>query len=185
MTTAVSIKLPSESDLTGLENFFGILYPPMVGDPLVEMILSGDMRTTTPAGTIRLAVEDKVGLTARDFPSFAGTGHVTVESTGNVFDMIFADDQIVVRAVGLINSTSTLNATIYYRMRQTGDTECEAISYTCHDQHGNVVPVSDCYPAGPPDTVAPCENYMGGSSPATKAGVNVLGTFQAHYTSWF
>jgi hypothetical protein len=174
LSSSEPFKLPNNSDYSGLQAIFGNIYPPLVGDPLVKMMLSGDVRSTTINGTIRLAVEDNQGLAVRDFPSFDGTGY----HSSSYLDIIFADDQVVVRATAN-QSGDTLSGALYYRVRQSGETQCEKVVVTCHDQYGNTVDPSHCPP--PPDTVAPCRQYMD----VSQSSVKLVGTYQAKFSEWW
>ena len=112
--------------ITGTNGNPGNLRLPLVGDARVRLQTSSS-RSQSIDGSLFLAFEDQYGFWAAQWDrSFPGTG-VQVTSSGNPYlDIIFADDDLVVRAIGTA-SNNTFYGTLYYRLRQSGDTACRQI----------------------------------------------------------
>jgi hypothetical protein len=176
VTHAAPYRLASNSDLSGLQSLFGVVYPPLVGDPLIKMMLTGDTRQTAITGTVRLALEDKQGLVVRDIPSFDATGY----RDSSRLDIIFADSQLVVKTVGTFAADGTLTAAIFYRVRQSGETQCQNVQFHCYDQYGHEVDPSFCGYTKP-NLVATCQTYMNSANSAVKQ----LGSFTTkEFPNW-
>lgn len=163
LTKAVPMLLAD--GLNGLTDIFNFVVPPLVGDPLVLMNISGG-RSNVVTGSILVVFEDAVGFGGAQLNSFEEVG----VRTSNYIDMIFADDELVLRAVTFF-SGDDLNGTVYYRVRQAGENQCKKIIVNCF---GNPF----CNPN--PDVETPCRNYMNLGNSA----VEELGTFNANYADW-
>ena len=75
-------------------------------------------------------------------------------------------DLLVVRIIGGISSSQVTGA-IYYRNRQSGDTQCEIINQTCTPAGSPSCPQA-------PDVKTPCLQYM---NPSDTTNVHNLGSF--------
>lgn len=157
----VAIDLTDEVNYTGLKDIAGSVQPPVVGDPKVAMSLTAGSGNSL-TGQILVAFEDQIGFWAAIVNTFTGTTYYD----GQTIDAIFSDNDLVFRTQGTISNNS-LSGTIYYRLRQSGDTECLPETTTC------VGGTSGCGIVTPPDPAPACETYM---TPGA-TGVKSLGTF--------
>lgn len=161
---AVVLRLTDPTTYTGLQELAQVLFLPLVGDPKVAMDISGG-RDTLVTGKILVSFEDQEGYWGALLDSFGDTG---ARSSGGL-DMIFADDEIVVRMVGSLSGDS-LDGLVYYRIRQTGDTACKKQIRTC----------APGQPCPQPDVTTPCRNYM----QFGVSQVKQLGSFHSSYSNW-
>ena len=188
MTNAVPIDLVDETNLTGLKDIAeGQVYPPLVGDPLINMTITSGGGTVVN-GQVLVAFEDSQEFWGAQLPSFNGMG----VALANSLDMTFADEDMVIRVMGSINN-GTLDGNIYYRMRQSGDTECENVTVTC-EPDGYIYATTgrgvrqligfhsrdDGQCNTNYDTVTPCQQYID----TTNSQVKQLGSFEATYSNW-
>lgn len=188
---AVTVALTDPVNFSGLEDIANFVFAPLVGDPLVSMDLLVD-RSTGISGSILVAFEDQIGFWGAILNSFKGTSTIS----SGALDMIFADDELVLRTIGTI-SGDTLNGTIYYRVRVTGDDECKPVTVTCQTNTTPGDPFCQMYPwyptcqanpnPNPPecdfevDTVTPCLSYMSISNSSVKD----LGSFSnTTFSNW-
>lgn len=173
LSKAVSINLTDKTNYTGLKDIAGDISLPLVGDPKISMAYMPSAKK----GTVLLAFEDKWGFWGASIPSFDGTG----SKTSTAFDMIFSDNELVVRVKGVLNGDSFTNAsTIYYRVRKAGEDACKKSTTTCDiiDPGYNWGPFNCPYPQ--PDTLTPCLQYMNTANPDVKS----LGKFEGSYSKW-
>lgn len=161
---AAPIKLTQPGRYTGLDDLFGIVYPPLVGDPLVAMSLDGN-RDRAVNGLVHFGFEDAKGFQFAEIPSVRNLGY----RDSYFFDGIFADGEGAVRIQGTLSSNK-LRGTFYYRMRASGERQCEEY-ITC-------VPGYGCSPSV--DEQA-CRSYVDTNA----SQLRVLGTFEADYLKWF
>lgn len=133
-------------------------------------------------GKILIAFEDKAGFWGAELPIFPKAA----TRVGSSHDMIFADDEFVVRVIGSTGSGDAFSGTIYYRLRTNSDVvqyqypngayftarPCTQVTVTCGG--GN------CPGYTQPDTRTKCVNYMSTSNSSVKK----LGTFGGKYSSW-
>jgi len=152
LTLAVPIDLVDKTNYTGLNGISdNQLNLPLVGDPLAFV------RTTQ----ITLAYEDQVGLWYAIIPTFTPTQNVT----SSIFDTVYADEDLGVRVIAGI-SNGQLSGYIYYRNRQSGETQCEVIEETCTPPN-----TPGCIT---PDVKTPCLQWL---DPSDTADVHQLGSF--------
>lgn len=107
--------------------------PPLVGDPKALFQLSAANQVSV-TGNITFAIEDTYGLWALTLNSFPNTSsHSTT-----AMDVIFASDELVVRSVGVMSGVNATDVGIYYRLRDSADTDnghCrtqQTTTTTCH-----------------------------------------------------
>lgn len=187
LTNAVPINLVDKTSYSGLMDISsGQVYPPLVGDPLIDMQLTSGGGTVVN-GQVLVAFEDSQEFWGAELPSFNGMG----TALANSLDMTFADEDLVVRVIGSISS-GTLNGNIYYRVRQSGEIACENVTVTCElsgyiyattsrgvrQLIGHSRDSSQCNTNY--DTVTPCQQYVDTSNPQVKQ----LGSFEATYSNW-
>ena len=179
VSKAVPIQLTTAGDFSGLQDLFGIVYPPLVGDPSIAMDLTGD-RERTVSGTLHFGFEDAKGFQYIDIPSVVSpdyrnpNGFAGYRDT-NYFDGYFSDDSGVVRIVGSL-SNNTLTGKLYYRIRLPGEVACQEFVQCNFDPH---VWQYDCQKVV---DILVCRNYMDASQ---SQSVKQLGTFAAPYLNWF
>ena len=161
---ATPIRLVTARDYSGLEAIFGIVYPPLVGDPLLRVDITAT-RERTAEGHLYLGFEDKQEFVYLEMDSAPQVSY----RDAHYLDMVFSDDQGAFRVFGPINTSNILTATVSYRIRQSGENQCR--QYIVCDW------VSPCRPQM--DTVA-CKNYL--SETATQ--VHSLGTVETPYLQW-
>ncbi|MFM8314492.1 MAG: hypothetical protein ACKOA8_09425, partial [Deltaproteobacteria bacterium] len=139
----------------------------LVGDARVRLQTSST-RSQSIDGSLFLAFEDQFGFWAAQWDrAFPGTG-IQVTSSGNPYlDIIFADDDLVVRAIGT-TSSNTFYGTLYYRLRQSGDTACKQVTQTCTSTWNGTTFTVPCPPQFTYDSVTPCRNYMNPSNSQVK-----------------
>ena len=162
---AVPVQIVEAGNYKALESFFGTLYLPLANDPLVAMSLTGD-RSHTVSGKLNLAIEDAKGFSYAEIPAVTDAGY----RDSTYIDAIFADDLAVARVTGTISTQSKLNATVSFRVRQSGEGACQPW-VVCDYSTGTfgckqVVDVTEC------------RNYV------DTTHATVLGTFQADYLNW-
>jgi hypothetical protein len=175
LRNAVPIVLTDSVNFSGLEDLSQVIFLPIVGDPLVKINIS-DGRSQSVSGDVLVAFEDREGFWGAQLESFEQTGI----RTSTQIDMIFADDELVIRVVGVIVGND-LNGVVYYRQKQAEENECRKVVVTCD-------PVGPFFPAGngsgscdtTVDVSTPCRAYMSTSLSQVKQ----LGSFSATYSDW-
>jgi hypothetical protein len=136
-TKTVALLLTDFTNFTGLSEvaFPDVIYPvindngdkELVGDGSRIQILIPNTRSATFNGSkLLIAAEDAKGLWWLKMKQFAGTGF----QSGSSFDVIFADDILVVRIDAQIVSGNNVNATVKYRRRVSGDEQCKPVTRT-------------------------------------------------------
>jgi len=181
LSKAVGVTLADSTTYSGLQDIATNVFLPLVGDSLVSMNLELGADSSL-SGSLLFAFEDQLGFWGALLPSFPGTGQIT----GGMLDIIFSDDELVLRTVGSF-SGDQLNGTIYYRVRQSGEDQCLPVTVTCE------LVITDpgdawWYNPTPPDydcdfeedVVSPCRAYMNLSETEVKA----LGSFSAPFSNW-
>jgi hypothetical protein len=174
---AVAINLVDKVTYKGLEDLAGNLFLPIVGDAKVKLELPKS-RTADISGKILIAFEDKLELWWAVLESFPGTG--TRSSTQ--LDIVFADDELVIRTVGNL-SGDNMDGNIYYRIKKSGEDACVKKQVTCEWVYptGYFKPFgSSSCPVTQPDTATPCKAYMN----LNDSSVKKLGTFKGKYSSF-
>lgn len=178
LTNAVALRLDDLVDLSGLKDIAKNIFPPLVGDPLVRASISGG-RDTKVEGEILLAFEDAEGFWGAIVPSYKDASF----RVNDVVDMIFADDDLVVRLIGAITGEE-LSGKIHYRIPSETDDDCKRTLVTC-EIVGPVQPGAPL-PELPPecnqtvDNSAQCRAFMN----TTETDVKLLGTFKTKYSNW-
>ena len=187
LTNANPINLVDKTGLSGLLDIAGgQVYPPLVGDPLIDMDITSAGGTAVN-GSVLVSFEDSQEFWGAELPSFNGMG----TALANSLDMTFADEDMVIRVIGSM-SGGTINGNVYYRIRQSGDIECENVTVTCEPngtilastRHGvqrvvgHALSGSQCSTYY--DTVTPCQQYVSTSNSQVKN----LGSFEGTYSSW-
>ncbi len=169
-------------DITGTGGAPGNISLPLVGDVKVRLQTT-NTRSQSIKGTLFLAFEDQLGLWGAQYnSSFPGTGFQITTTTGKNVDIIFADDDLVVRTLGVVVNNNFTGA-LYYRLRQAGDTACKQVTVTCNITYPNGYPYYygsggfECPPYALPDTVTPCRNYMNPADSHVKRLGNFRNTF--------
>jgi hypothetical protein len=162
---AAALRLTTPTDYSGILDLFPAFTAPLVSNALVLWYVNLKQDGTV-TGRLKLGEEDRLGFYIRKWEaSFPGTG----VKTSNTFDLIYSDTQATVRVSGSFSTGDALNGVINYRLRQSGETQCQQVVWTC-------------MPAGstctlPPDTSAQdCKNYM-------SSGTKTLGTFVGSFAT--
>jgi hypothetical protein len=123
-----------------------------------------------------LSFEDKLGFYGAQWT--VGAAYETGTFDGTNLNIIFSDSSLSIRVEGVVSS-GNVNATIYYRVRQPADTQCEAETVTCVNAFGQPEPPSYCGNPPPPDVATPCLAYTDPS----QSSVKPYGTFRTTYTN--
>lgn len=169
------------ADIAGTGGLPGTIRLPIVGDAKVRLQTSNS-RAALIHGKLFLTFEDQYGFwAARWEQEFPGTGIQTSTTNGQNIDIIFADDDLVVRIQGAVVSQNFFGG-IYYRLRQSTDTACRQVSTGCtitYPWGTYTFPPDQCPNYTQPDLVTPCRNYM---SP-TNAQVKRLGNFSNTFSN--
>jgi len=173
------------ADISGSGGRPGNLSLPIVGDAKVRLQIT-NTRSQSIKGSLFLAFEDQQGFWGAKWDAaFPGTGFQTSNSSGKNIDIIFADDDLAVRALGVVVNQN-FYGTLFYRLRQPGDTACRQVQVTCtitYPGGGTYTfspgPGQTCPNYSIPDTVVPCQNYMNPSN----AQVKRLGNFNNSFSS--
>jgi hypothetical protein len=164
---------------SGLGDIFGVNVGGLVETHFNLQLPNASAFNITGA-TVNLGYEDSWGFSGASIPGFDGA----VTNQNGQIDMIFSDSLTTVRVTGnYIGSTDQIQAgTIYYKVRQSADTQCQRTTYSCWVNYGNgPQPSSSCTGTTPTNTdVSVCKSYMGLGS----AGVKQLGTFTSSYSRW-
>lgn len=164
---AAAVQLRESRNYLDLEALFGVVYPPLVGNPRVAMDLFGE-RNQDVVGKVYLGFEDKMGFVYAEIPSVDDTGY----RNSTFFSAIFSDDMATVRVTGPVEN-NVLKANFYYRIRGNNDPACKRWT-RCDYAFG---PYS-CYRWV--DSEA-CNTYMQESH----SEVKMLGSFEAaQYADW-
>ena len=172
-------------DITGSGGRPGNINPPLVGDVKVRFRTT-DTRSQAIQGKLFIAFEDQSGFWGASWENaFLGTGIQTTTSSGKTVDIIFADDDLVVRTQGVVINQNFFGA-LYYRLRQPGENACKTVTVTCTVTYPwgtyNFVPADGQTCPGyttPVDTVTPCRNYMNTSNSQVKR----LGNFTTPFSN--
>ncbi len=168
-----SLNYPDLANIAiGRPNAITPFVPNLVSDARFSIALG-----TTPSGTsankVRVSFEDRAGWYAEEVSSFPGDTAWTLSTLGPALDTINSDLRITFRVFAVLKSTGLVDANIYYRLRQPGDTQCETI--TCNGT------AQQCAMYPPPDTTVPCKSYMSTGNSA----VQYLGHVDnVDYSTW-
>ncbi len=197
LAKAVEIKLVDSVNFTGLQDLAQTIFAPLVQTFVALEIVRG--RETEVSGSILVGFEDSEGFWGALLNTFAGAS----QRSSTSLDMIFSDSELSVRMVSGLNADTMVSPTLYYRLRKSGEKQCQTQSLTCTQTQytctswdwysgacknwtSKEVEV-DCstVPGAPtPPTAAQlaaeCRTYMnlGNSS------VKKLGTFESNYSKW-
>jgi len=172
-------------DITGSGGRPGNINAPLVGDARVRFRTT-NTRSQSIQGKLFLSFEDQDGFWAAEWASaFPGTGVQTSTTTGKTVDIIFADDDLVVRTQGVVVNQNFFGA-LYYRLRQPGENACRTVTVTCTVTYPwgtySFVPADGQSCPGystTADTVTPCRNYMNTSNSQVKR----LGNFTTPFSN--
>ncbi len=170
-------------DITGSAGQPGNITRPIVGDAKVRFRVT-NTRSQSIQGKLFIAFEDQGGFWAAAWDNaFVGTGTQTSSADGKNIDIIFADDDLVVRTQGVVLNQTFFGA-LYYRLRQPQDTACKEVRLTCTVTYpwGSYpfTPIDGQTCPGystPVDTVTPCRNYMSTSNSQVKRLGNFTNSF--------
>ncbi len=205
VSRSAGITLVSNSDLSNLETIFGIVYPPLVGDPKIGMDINSS-RTNKVSGKLYIGMEDDRAFTWREWSSLDTMSN----RTSSALDGWFLDDEMVVRVTGGISgSPSSVQGQIKFRKRVSGETQCipSTVQYCAQwHQPAYFAPGycgfdsnQDCFnrtgcqrDSINPDYVWCCERYDSYENLDTSAcssymnnpSVKTLGTFNVVYDKW-
>lgn len=185
MGKAISFVLPTCSgtsntcfqgqSLLGLIDIASNVLTPLVDTYFALELDSG--RSSNARGVLHLGFEDDYGFWGADIPSFAGASTFQASQ----LDMIFSDSEVTFRLVATVVNDQMQNAQIHYRMRQSGETQCQATYYTCYvnynDGRGNIE--SNACPTQAPtnNDINVCRNYMYINGTTVKKLGDVTGSF--------
>jgi len=175
LSGSVALALTDNVNYTGLSAIAGNIVTPIVGDPRV-LLKTTNTREQSVEGTLLVSFEDKLGFWGANMVSVPKSGFNTSQS----LDILFTDNALTFRVVASRMGDNLLS-TLYYRVRQSGETQCLPVKcyYTWAGQRYEV-PFNSLYcPIPAPDVVGTCRSYM---DPAQSA-VKVLGTFSAPYSN--
>ncbi len=146
----------------------GVIVPPLVSDPRFSLVLSTS-RSASTTTSVRVSFEDTDGWWAEEIPSFTNVANWS----GNTLDTINSSSTITYRVISNLDGNGNLTGNIYYRIRQSTETQCETI--TCNGT------AAQCALYPPPDPTVPCQNYMA----TTNSSVVYLGYYNSvPYTQW-
>lgn len=177
LSKAVALALVDNTTYAGLIDLAGMVFPPLVGDALVQLRISNDRNGSSFTAEATIAFEDAQGFWGAKQSSFAGTTY----RTSNYIDFTTSEGcpaantyyvngtpycnvsypLFSLRIAGSIVNNQLYGA-VYYRVRQNGETQC--------------------WPLNNPfaDTATPCINYMN----VNNSQVKKLGTFNNTYSNW-
>jgi hypothetical protein len=176
LTNAVAITGPTTQNFQGLEAIAGNFFSPLVGTAQILMSIPNQRAADISASTTVLIVfEDAQGLWGLQQEAFSGAATLS----GNTLDVITSDVTESWHIVGSVDSNQNINGTIYYRIRQSGETECENITVTCTPETNEPNGTTPTCGGVTPNPVPLCEQYMSQSS------TQILGTFTAPLPNWW
>lgn len=173
LSRAVSISLTDPIQFMGLKDLAKVIYLPVV-ETFFALSLPSN-RDSSIAAQMLVGFEDRLGFWGALLSTFEGTS----TRTSDQIDLIFSDSELSFRVTAGINGDAFVDPRIFYRVRQTGETQCQKITYTCTAFYPNGAPYygSPQCPQPPPvdTTAAACRTYMN----LGNASVKQLGTFSA------
>lgn len=169
LSRAVAVQITDRVSYLALKAMAHNVFPPLVGDALLQLSI---LKTREPeiSGEVLFSFEDQFGFWGARMKSF--TGHQSDSS----IDIIFADDELVLRIVA-DRKVDDLTGLLYYRVRTPSDTACRKTMITCEVGFGFVLPPY-CYDQ--PNTVTACRSYMNIST----SHVKPVGSFKAKFSKW-
>lgn len=184
LATSVDFELSEPLNNTGLREIAADFSPDRVGPPRISFSLRTEANNKV-SGDILFSFEDRIGFWGAILPSFGTTSSLS----SNGFDFIFADDELVFRAVGT-RSASQLDGQLFYRVRATGENQCKPVYVYCNVSYPSNTEFSNwwLYPAPEypaecntrPNVDGPCLSYMSTS----QAQVKSMGWFEGSLTQW-
>lgn len=174
LTGSAALALTDNINYTGLTDIAGNIVTPIVGDPQALLKIT-NTRDQSVEGTLLVSFEDKLGFWGADMTSVPKSGVNTSQS----LDILFTDNALTFRVVASRLGDNLLS-TLYYRVRQSGETQCLPVKcYFNWAGQQYEVPFNSLYcPIPEPDVVGTCRNYMN----PTDSAVKVLGTFSTPYS---
>jgi hypothetical protein len=164
-------------NISGLIDLAGNVFTPLI-ETHFNLSLPYTYSSSLTGATVSVGFEDNLGFWGATIPGFEGA----VTNQGGQIDMIFSDSLDTIRVTANLASDQMQAATIYYRHRQSGETQCQKTSYSCWVDYGNgPQPSSNCPTSAPTNTdVSVCKSYMN----LGNAAVKQLGTFTSTYSRW-
>jgi hypothetical protein len=173
---SVSISLTDPINFTGLRDLAKVIFTPVVETHFALSIPNN--RDTVISAQMLVGFEDNKGFWGALMSTFEGTS----TRTSDQIDLIFSDSELSFRVVAGISGDDFVSPRIYYRVRQSGETQCQKVTYTCQAFYPDGRPYygSPNCPMPPPadTTAATCKTYMNLGNTAVKQ----LGTFSAKYS---
>lgn len=173
--STVGITLADPTSFSGLLGITGwAIFP----QPLVETFFSltiPNETSTNVSSQAFLGFEYGKGFWYTLMNTFSSASTLTTSQ----MDFIYTDSKLTLRVTAGINGNSFIDPKISYRVRQSGETQCQVTTGVCKDQWGNVYPPSYCG-ITPVDDAAVCKSYMNLGNSAVKP----LGTFSAATSQW-
>ena len=171
LSLAVPVALSDRAGLSALKDMAHNVFAPLVGDPLLHIQFSRT-REVNVSGKLLFSFEDQFGFWGAELSSFTGV------QTNQQIDIIFADDELVIRAAAE-RTGDDLNGLIFYRLRRPFDTACRKTWTSCEVSGYPFFNFpAQCFQT--PDTTASCREYMNLADSAVKS----IGSFQAKYSQW-
>ncbi len=170
LRNSVGITLNDAVNYNGLKDLAKVISLPVV-ETFVSLTLPND-RSIDISSQMLIGFEDDLGFWGGLLNSFPGAATRSTDA----LDIIYTDSELTFRITAGINGVNFVDPKIFYRARQSGETQCQVP--TCTDQNGNSVSLDKCGIFVPPATT--CKNYMNLGNSAVKQ----LGTFSAKTSQW-
>jgi hypothetical protein len=176
LTNAVAIIGPTTDNFSGLQAIAGNFFSPLVGAAQILMQIPDQRAADISASTtVLISFEDSQGFWGLQQEAFSGAATLS----GNSLDVITSDANESWHIIGSVDSNQNITGTIYYRLRASGDTECENITVTCNAGSNEPSGTTPSCNEPPPNPVPICEQYM------STANDQILGTFTASLPNWW
>ena len=177
LKNSAEIRLTDALNFTGLQDLAGIVTAPVV-ETFISLTLPNNRDVGAISSQILVGFEDDFGFWAALLNSFDGAATRTSTS----LDAIYSSSKFTFRVTAGINGTNLVDPRVYYRVRGSGETQCEKVTYSCQVWNGSAWVASNSCPNSPPadDSANRCKLYMNLGNSAVKQ----LGTFTATTTQW-
>ena len=188
LNKAVELKLTDSVNYAGLKDLATTVFLPIVETFVALEINRG--READVTGAIMVGFEDNEGFWGGVLNTFPKAS----QRSSDMLDMIFSDSELTVRMVSGLNGDTMVTPTVYYRLRQSGEKQCQARTLVCTQTSWQWDPWKQEYkqvtkevacPADVPQPTAEelgseCRSYMNLGSSSVKK----LGTFESKYSKW-
>ncbi len=163
--------------ISGLIDLAGNVFTPVI-ETHFNLSIPNTRDVTLTGANVNIGFEDNNGFWGATIPGFDGA----VTNQGGQLDLIFSDSLDTIRVTANLASDQMQAATIYYRHRQSGETQCQKTSYSCWVDYGTGPQQSSYCPTTVPTNtdVSVCKSYMN----LGNAAVKQLGTFTSTYSRW-